>query len=434
MKPDQTPVLVVACFGHFMCHFTMGLFPALVLPLAEIMHLPVPQIVELSFLQYLLFGLSALAWGVLGDRLGGIPVMKLMFFGCGISGCACAWQLDSPGALSICLGALGLFAGIYHPIGMGLISRSMIRVNLAMGYVAAFGGLGMAAAPFVTGVINWSLGARSAFLFASGLSFLGLALTYLLNPKENILSSERIGSLSPKISVSFIIFLAAMVFAGIIATGSSLIFPAYFELRSTQLISAVSEFFHVNFSSNLFSTMITSTIYLIGVVGQLTGGLVGERFGARGSYVFFHFVCLVVSFVMSMTYGVPLIFVASLYFFFLLGNQSMENTILASIVPKHLQHSAFGLKYHTVLRSGVTFGKTTELDAIGVGHEFQLHRDRHSVNYVDINFVSFSCLREAPGVELISLPLLLRGRTVMPPTRAADFLSSVLVQGVRRPS
>ncbi len=345
MKSDQTPVLAVACFGHFVCHFTMGLFPALVLPLTEILHLPVPQIVELSFLQYLLFGVSALAWGMLGDRFGAIPLLKLMLFGAGISGCACAWQLDSPLALYYCLGALGLFTGIYHPIGMGLISRSVVRVNLAMGYVAASGGLGLAAAPFVTGFINWSFGPRSTFLFASVLSFFGLALIYFLSPKEHVVPSERVESSLSGTSLSLIIFLVAMIFAGIVSTGATLIFPAYLELKNTQFVGASSGLPQVNSSSNLFSMTMTSIIYLIGVAGQFIGGFVGERFGPKGSYVLFHFVCLVVSFLMSVAYGFPLMFLASFYFFFLLGNQSMENTILASIVPRHLQHSAFGLKY-----------------------------------------------------------------------------------------
>ncbi len=313
MKSEQSSVLTVACFGHFVCHFTMGLFPALVIPLTEIMNLPVPQVVELSFLQYLLFGVSSLGWGVLGDKFGGIPLLKLMFLGCGISGCACAWQLDSPAALYFCLGALGLFTGIYHPIGMGLISRSITRVNLGMGYVAAFGGLGMAVAPFVTGFINWSFGPRSVFLFGSVLTFSGLVLTYFMRPKEDFENVTQTRDSSRKANLSLLIFMAAMVFAGMVATGASLIFPAYLELRSAQFTRTLSDLLHANPSSNLLSMMITSIIYMVGVAGQLTGGIVGEKFGSKGSYFFFHFVCLIVAFLMSMTYGSQLIFLASLY-------------------------------------------------------------------------------------------------------------------------
>ena len=55
-------ILVVTCFGHFLSHFNMLVFPAVVLPLVGIVNLSMREVLGLSFMQYLLFGIMALPW------------------------------------------------------------------------------------------------------------------------------------------------------------------------------------------------------------------------------------------------------------------------------------------------------------------------------------------------------------------------------------
>ena len=43
---------------------------------------------------------------------------------------AAVWFYD-PAKFTICLGALGFFCGIYHPTGLGLISKGIKRVSVA---------------------------------------------------------------------------------------------------------------------------------------------------------------------------------------------------------------------------------------------------------------------------------------------------------------
>lgn len=329
----------------------MGIFPALVIPLTQVLGLQVADVVALSFLQFFLFGITSLGWGALGDRIGGLPLLKIMFAGCGFSTIACAWTLESPEYIYYSLGAVGLFTGAYHPVGMGLISRTATRVNQSMGYVAAFGGIGMALAPLLTGIICWVVGPGAAFIFAALLSLIGLILTWGLSsegPSKPEKATESLVSVNP---AGLATFLFATVFAGIIATGSALVFPSFLELGAEGFHRQFTNMFSVNLPSNPFFLSIVSVIQLIGVTGQLTGGLIGEKYGPKISYVLCHCVCLVVAFLMSLVSGFSLIILSAFYFFFLLGNQSMENTILAGIVPRRFQHSIFGVKY--VLYFGV---------------------------------------------------------------------------------
>ena len=142
-------ILMVTCYGHFLSHFNMLAFPAILLPLASRLEMPMAGVLGLSFWMYMLFGLTALPWGLVADRWKASPLMILFFSGSGVCGLIAAVTMDYPVALSISLAGIGLFSGIYHPAGLGLISKEIRRVSVGMGYNGMFGNLGLATAPLL---------------------------------------------------------------------------------------------------------------------------------------------------------------------------------------------------------------------------------------------------------------------------------------------
>ena len=133
LNQNDRRILLNTCYGHFMSHFNMLVFPALVLPLTTRLGLQMAQVLGLSFWMYLLFGLTALFWGFLADRFGARVLLFVFFVGTGISSIGAALLLDSPALFTSALAALGFFSGIYHPAGLGLISKEMSRIGIGMG-------------------------------------------------------------------------------------------------------------------------------------------------------------------------------------------------------------------------------------------------------------------------------------------------------------
>jgi MFS family permease len=351
LQSDERRILLVANFGHFVCHYNLLVFPALVLPLAGILRMDLAQVLQLSFLQYLLFGVSALPWGIVADRWGGRSLMILMFLGASLSGFAAAFWIENPERLWLSLGALGLFSGIYHPIGMGLISKGVKRLNVAMGYNAMFGGLGLVVAPAATGIVNWVWGPRAAYLLVGAINLAGIALPAFLpltRPQHRETSPAQSGN---GLLGAFIILLTANMLAGMAYTGATVILPAYLELKSLALLQALSEGLHRDISSNLFATSVTAAIYIVGMLGQYVGGHAAERFDVRYTYLVFHLFCLPAALLMAFTQNLPLAAFGGAYFFFLLGSQAPENSLVATLAPKRLHHSAFGMKF--ILTFGV---------------------------------------------------------------------------------
>jgi hypothetical protein len=46
MNPDERKIITVTCFGHFMSHFNMMVFPVLILPLTAFYHMDFARVID----------------------------------------------------------------------------------------------------------------------------------------------------------------------------------------------------------------------------------------------------------------------------------------------------------------------------------------------------------------------------------------------------
>jgi len=345
MSPNERNILTVTSFGHFMSHFNMLVFPALVLPLTAHFGLELPQVLALSFWMYLLFGVTALPWGFLSDAFGAKPMIFLFYIGAGLSGLAGAFFMDSPWRFSLCLTGIGLFSGIYHPAGLGMISRGMSRMSMAMGYNGMAGNAGLASAPLLAGVINYKFGPQAVYLFLGALNLLGAAMMLFMpstEPENNTKSNQHSAK---SLLTAFAVLCVCMMLGGVAYRGSTVILPTYFELRSQTLFEAFSSFQWWPASRNVAATALTSLVFIVGILGQYIGGHVAERFDPRKGYLLFHSAALPMALLMAYTTDMPLFLVTMVYMLFLLGMQPIENTLVARLTPDKLRHSGYGTKF-----------------------------------------------------------------------------------------
>ena len=351
MNSRESRILIATCYGHFMSHFNMLVFPAVVLPLAGRLKMDMAYILDLSFWMYCLFGVTALPWGMIADRWGSKSLFLIYYLGAGCSGLAAAAWIDHPSRFSMALAMIGLFSGIYHPIGLGMISKEIKRVSLGMAYNGMFGNLGLAAAPLLTGVLNWIWGPSAAYLSLGMLNLLGVGLIVVLPRMEVHQSESKNSDDGNGLLTAFLILLVAMMLGGVVYRGATVILPAYFELKNQVIFQWLSSIAGGGLSNNLVATAFVSFIYIVGMLGQYAGGRSAERFDLRFCYLTFHAITIPAAFLMAFAVDLPLVFLALIYFFFLLGMQPIENTLVAKFTPKKFHHAAFGSKF--VLTFGV---------------------------------------------------------------------------------
>ena len=139
---------------------------------------------------FAMFGLGSLPAGRLGDLWGRRRMMIVFFFGMGI--CALlvaltrsAWQLAA--ALTL----LGVFAAIYHPVGIPMLVQRSPRPGLTIGFNGLAGNLGVAMSALVTGALLKYAGWKAAFAVPAVIALVCGALFAYAAPAESVAPGRR---------------------------------------------------------------------------------------------------------------------------------------------------------------------------------------------------------------------------------------------------
>jgi len=359
-KRNERRVLAATCLAHGMTHLYMLVFPALVTPLRAELGLGLAEALELAFLGYLLYGLGSLPAGLIADRW---QARWMLALGLGLSGAGAvlAGLSRSPTTLVIALAVLGIGASIYHPTGMALISRAFHeRRGRALGLNGVFGNIGLASAPFVTGLLTSFLGWRWAYGSLGAIGLLGGLWIAMLAIDESLVEpagdgAAGQGSADPRhLKTYFMVLCVAMMLAGLAYRAGSVVMPTYFELKASFLVPAANTLvaaFGGTGAKTAAATALTSLVYATGIAGQMLGGRVADARDLRLSYLVFHLVAIPPVIAMVWLTEVPLLLAAMLYILFGLGMQPIENSLIAKLTPPSWRSTAYGLKF--VLSFGV---------------------------------------------------------------------------------
>jgi MFS family permease len=350
---EERNILLVTCPCHFLCHFFILVFPAATMPMVATFGLPLEEVVEISFVMYLAFGLGALPAGYLVDRWQARGMLIIGLFRNGI-GLLLAGAFPGRAKMVVFLGIVGAGASIYHPAGLALISRTIRRRGFAMGINGVWGNLGIASAPLVTGVLTWLFSWQTAFVAIGGVGIVTGFLLALVPVDESLERAHvKVEAGNVEMIRYFLIICAALVFAGIAYRGNMLLLPAYLELNTSffhDLISSVS-FVKLQGTATLAATVLTSLVLLAGMAGQMAGGRLADRIDLRRAYLLFHALSLPFIFLMAFAGNYLLALCAAVYVFFSLGMQPIENSLIAALTPHKWRSTSYAVKF--ILNFGV---------------------------------------------------------------------------------
>jgi MFS family permease len=165
--------------GHFLDHlFTLIFATVAALALTREWGLSYEQLVYYATPGFLAFGLFSLPAGWIADRWSRHGMMALFFVGIGLASIATAYA-RSPLDIAIGLFILGVFAAIYHPVGLAMVVEGAAKsgTGMAIGINGVWGNLGVGSAALITGFLIDQTGWRSAFVWPGVISIL-LGVTY----------------------------------------------------------------------------------------------------------------------------------------------------------------------------------------------------------------------------------------------------------------
>src|SRR5262245_56044094 len=107
-------------WAHALDHYVVLIFPTVVIGLEAIYGRSYAELIALGTASFVAFGVFSLPAGWLADRWSRRNMMAAFYIGCGLSLAAAALAPNLI-ALATALFALGMFAAIYHPVGMAML-------------------------------------------------------------------------------------------------------------------------------------------------------------------------------------------------------------------------------------------------------------------------------------------------------------------------
>ena len=345
---EQRQALTAILFsnvGHSFSHMFTVLYATAVLYMPKVFDMPYGELLGLSSLGLVLFGVAALPAGWLGDRWSQIGMMVIFFLGVG-AGAIVVGLAEGPSGLFIGLTLIGLFASIYHPVGIAWVVAWAKKQGMTLGINGVFGNVGSAIAPVFVGLMIDYVTWRAAFIIPGALSIMaaaGLLFVWRAGWIKDV-TKDRASTGAPDSSAFvrvFIVLTITMACTGFVYTGLTNTMPKLMEMGlSAAMASSYTEI-------GVFVGIVSGVASL----SSIFGGWMADRFSARAIYIVFWVLQIPLLFVIVSLSDYTLLVAILLVLSFMLAFAAAENMLVAHYTPFRWRAVAYGAKF--VLALGV---------------------------------------------------------------------------------
>jgi len=279
MRMDQSRLTVAFLnLGHFLDHLAMLIYATAVLVMTSQFGLAYQDMLPLSLGGFIAFGGGSLPAGWLGDRWGRRNMMLVFFLGLGAA-LVLAGLVTSRWQIVVALTLIGVFASIYHPVGIAMLVKDQARVGRALGWNGVWGNLGLAFAAFIAGWFSDHVSWRAAFI-APGIFTLGAGVAFaLLVPNGGTPAAKAAAGTARHVPDAlarrvFALLTLATLCSGVIFAAATNALPKIFDERLAALVHTTSG----------IGTLV-AIVYTIAAMAQLLVGQLVDRYSLRGVFL-----------------------------------------------------------------------------------------------------------------------------------------------------
>jgi MFS family permease len=323
--------------GHLLDHLVMLVFPTVVLALAREWKLDYSDMIKLATGGFVAFGAFAIPAGWLADHWSRYKMMAVFFFGIGgalfLTGFA-----DSPWQIAAGLVLTGMFAAIYHPVGIAMLVSSPKNLGMALGWNGLWGNLGLAFAAIVSGALMDWQGWRAAF-FVPGIAAIAAGVAFLLlvpDPGPVKKKSKTIGlHLDTRTMAQiFAILLVATACGGVIFNSTTVAMPKIFDERLRALTQ-----------TNFGIGALVAIVYSVAAFAQVLMGTLMSRFEMKHLMIGVGLVQIPLLFAAANLDGWALLVVALLMMMAIFGQIPLNDGIVGKYVADEYRARVLSVRY-----------------------------------------------------------------------------------------
>jgi MFS family permease len=327
--------------GHLLDHLVMLVFPTAVVAIGRAWGNSYSDLLPLALGSYIAFGAFAIPAGWLADHWSRYKVMVLFFFGIGvalfITGFAQApWQIAAGLTLT------GMFAAIYHPVGIAMLVAKPEKMGRALGWNGLWGNLGLAFAALSTGALVDTLGWRYAF-FVPGVVCVAAGFLFLVLVKDPGKVKKTSKSLGLHVDGRMMfrimaIMLVATACGGVIFNSTTISMPKVFDERLAALTN-----------TSLGVGALVAAVYTLAAFSQVLVGQLIDRMEMRRLMIVIGLVQVPLLYLAANLEGWAMLGAALLVMLAVFGQIPINDAIIGRYVADEYRARAFGIRYVTTL-------------------------------------------------------------------------------------
>ncbi len=284
--------------GHFLDHmFTLIFATVAALALSREWGLSYGDLLKYATPGFFAFGVFAYPAGWLADKWSREGMMVAFFVGIGVTAILTGLT-QSPLQLGIGLFVIGMFAAIYHPVGLAIVVAKWKNTGMRIAVNGVWGNLGVASAALVTGYLIDNGGWRIAFI-APGIFSIAVGIAYAVLQRRELAAERAAPTTAAKpataalpidykrllVRISVIVFLTTAI-SSIIFQSTTFALPKIFDERlqgiGTTLAAGLNALGLPGRAD--VATVIGSLAFIVFAVASMAQLVVGsllDRFGPR---------------------------------------------------------------------------------------------------------------------------------------------------------
>ena len=330
--------------GHFLDHFFVLIFAtAAALQLTTEWGMSYAQLIPYATPGLIAFGLFSIPAGWLADKWSREGMMTIFFIGIGISSVLSSFA-STPIEIAIGLTLIGIFAAIYHPVGLAMVVQGRGKMGLPLAINGIFGNMGVASAALLTGFLIDSTGWRSAFLIP-GLATIALGVAYGIfeysgkHLEASAAAGKKAAAAEVSLSRDTLIRVFAIIFittalGGLIFQSTTFALPKVMDERLAGLAESAS-----------MVGWYTFIVFTVAAFAQLVAGHLVDRHSVRGVFAWISFLQVVFFVLMIQTTGYHALAIATAFMLVVFGVIPVKDTLVGRMARSEWRSRAYATSY-----------------------------------------------------------------------------------------
>ena len=330
-------------FGHFIDHMLILIFAKAAFSAgidfgfgkdgayAEMLFYGIPSLV--------LFGACAPIAAHMADHWNRNGMLTVFFVGIGLASILTGFA-QSLLQIGLGLGLIGIFASIYHPVGIAMVIEGGGKVGWRLGVNGLWGNMGVAAAPLVTGLILVQFDWRMAFIIPGsisiliGLGFLGFVRSVDVRAPEAIRQEKELIGFAPGWQRALVSLALVTAAGGFVFGAMTFLIPRLFEVRMQGITSDIA-----------VTGTLASIIYAVAAFAQLVVGRAIDKRSIKNVLIFIAVGQPLLLFLMVMQTDYALFAVSLLAMGFVFGQIPITDAVLSQYVPDQWRAKVLSIKF-----------------------------------------------------------------------------------------